>query len=105
MVGVEGSDTGVDMTPEMIAKARVGAGELAVRNVEFVESEAERLPFAAESFGRRHLQRGDRPDPGQGRCLRRALPRPAARRSPPARRRHDPAVSEEGRRNIDLWTG
>jgi SAM-dependent methyltransferase len=49
-VGGEGSVTGVDMTPEMIAKARASYTNLGVRNVEFIESEAEQLPFADGSF-------------------------------------------------------
>src|SRR5206468_902729 len=50
MVGPEGSVTGVDMTPEMLAKARAAAAELGATNVEFVEAEAERLPFPDASF-------------------------------------------------------
>src|SRR5205823_5898819 len=50
MVGEQGRVVGIDMTPEMLAKARAAAGEMGVTNVEFVESEAERLPFADESF-------------------------------------------------------
>src|SRR5207244_9701426 len=50
MVGDEGHVTGIDMTPEMLAKARSAAAELGRRNVEFVESEAERLPFPDASF-------------------------------------------------------
>ena len=38
------------MTPEMLAKARAAAAELGVKNVKFVESEAEQLPFDDESF-------------------------------------------------------
>src|SRR6266498_983693 len=45
MVGVQGRVTGVDMTPQMLAKARAAADEMGVRNVEFVEAEAEALPF------------------------------------------------------------
>ena len=45
MVGREGRVTGIDMTPEMLAKARHAAATMGVANVEFVEGEAERLPF------------------------------------------------------------
>src|ERR1043165_669246 len=44
MVGAEGSVTGIDMTPEMLAKARAAAAELGAANVEFLEAEAESLP-------------------------------------------------------------
>ena len=50
MVGEHGHVTGIDMTPEMLAKARAAAGEMGATNVEFVESEAEQLPFPDESF-------------------------------------------------------
>src|SRR5213079_2562889 len=50
MVGPEGRVTGIDMTPEMLTKARGAAAELGLANVEFVESEAESLPFADRSF-------------------------------------------------------
>src|SRR3989449_3779087 len=50
MVGPEGHVSGIDMTPEMLAKARAAAAELGVANVEFLEGEIERLPFASESF-------------------------------------------------------
>src|SRR5439155_17128222 len=50
MVGEEGRVTGIDMTPEMLAKARSAAAEMGVTNVEFVESEAEQLPFEDGSF-------------------------------------------------------
>src|ERR687884_131920 len=45
MVGSAGSVTGIDMTPEMLAKARAAAAEMGATNVEFLDAEAERLPF------------------------------------------------------------
>src|SRR2546423_10172760 len=50
MVGEHGRVTGVDMTPQMLAKARAAAAELGAANVEFVEAEAEQLPFPDERF-------------------------------------------------------
>src|SRR2546429_2954779 len=50
MVGEQGHLTGIDMSPPMLAKARAAAAEMGAANVEFVESEAERLPFPDESF-------------------------------------------------------
>ena len=38
------------MTPEMLAKARAAAAEMGAQNVDFVEAEAEQLPFADASF-------------------------------------------------------
>src|SRR5437899_8629760 len=49
MVGADGRVTGIDMTAAMLAKARAAAAEMGAANVEFVESEAERLPFPDES--------------------------------------------------------
>ncbi len=48
-VGSEGRVIGVDMTPEMIAKARANAAKLGYRNVEFRLGEIERLPLEAGS--------------------------------------------------------
>ena len=50
MVGERGHVTGIDMTPEMLGKARAAAADMGATNVEFVEAEAERLPFADASF-------------------------------------------------------
>ena len=106
MVGAGGHVTGMDMTPEMLAKARAAAAELGAENVDFVEGEIERLPFGdasvdvvisngvidlvpdkdavfAEIF--RVLRSGGRIHLAD-----------VTIQSP---------VSEEGRRNIDLWTG
>lgn len=46
MVGSTGSVIGVDMTPAMVAKAREGAKDANVRNVEFRQGLAETLPVA-----------------------------------------------------------
>ena len=43
-VGAEGRVVGVDMTPEMLERARAGAEEAGIRNVEFREGLAEQLP-------------------------------------------------------------
>ncbi|HEY8800317.1 MAG TPA: methyltransferase domain-containing protein, partial [Candidatus Limnocylindrales bacterium] len=45
MVGPAGRVIGIDMTPEMLAKAQAAAQELGASNVDFVEGEVERLPF------------------------------------------------------------
>src|SRR5919205_3321839 len=45
MVGEQGHVTGIDMTSAMLAKARAAAAEMGATNVEFVDGEAERLPF------------------------------------------------------------
>jgi arsenite methyltransferase len=50
MVGEHGHVTGIDMTPEMLAKARAATDEMGATNVEFVESEAEHLPFPDATF-------------------------------------------------------
>jgi SAM-dependent methyltransferase len=106
MVGPDGHVTGIDMTREMLAKARAAVAELGVRNVELVEGEAEQLPFPAESFDVvisngvvdlipdkdavfSELWRVLRPG-GRIQLADVTIQRP---------------VSEEGRRNIELWTG
>jgi SAM-dependent methyltransferase len=106
MVGGEGRVVGIDMTPEMVVKARASAANAGLSNVEFVEGEGEQLPFGdgtfdvvisngvidlipdkdavfAEIF--RVLRSG-----GRLQIADVTIQRP---------------VSEEGRRNIDLWTG
>jgi arsenite methyltransferase len=106
MVGERGHVTGIDMTPAMLAKARRAAAEMRATNVEFVECEAEALPFPDESFDvvisngvidlipdkdavfaelHRVLVAGGRIQVADVTILN--------------------PVSAEGRRNIDLWTG
>jgi arsenite methyltransferase len=106
MVGPNGSVVGLDMTPEMLAKARAGAAASGLENVRFVEGDAERLPFADESFDVvisngvidlipdkdavfSELHRVLAPG-GRIQVADVTIQRP---------------VSEEGKRNIDLWTG
>src|SRR5438093_7342348 len=50
MVGPEGRVAGIDMTPEMLAKARGAAAEMGATNVDFVEGEVEQLPCPDGSF-------------------------------------------------------
>jgi SAM-dependent methyltransferase len=106
MVGPTGRVTGVDMTPQMLAKARAAAAAIQADNVEFVEAEAEQLPFADESFdvvisnGVIDLI----PDKDAVFAeLHRVLA--GGGRIQIADVTIQNPVSEEGRRNIDLWTG
>jgi arsenite methyltransferase len=106
MVGPEGHVTGIDMTPEMVAKARAAAAAMGAENVEFVEGEVERLPFANESFdviisnGVIDLV----PDKDAVFFELDRVLRPGGRIQIADVTIQQP-VSEEGRRNIDLWTG
>jgi arsenite methyltransferase len=106
MVGEQGHVTGIDMTPAMLAKARTAAAEMGLKNVEFVESEAERLPFADASFdvvisnGVIDLI----PDKDAVFAELHRVLVPGGRMQIADVTIQNP-VSEEGRRNIDLWTG
>jgi arsenite methyltransferase len=106
MVGPRGLVTGIDMTPEMLAKARAAADELGADNVEFLESEAERLPFADESFdvviSNGVIDLIPDKDAVFSELFR--VLRPGGRIQIADVTIQNP-VSEEGRRNIDLWTG
>src|SRR5262245_27313715 len=106
MVGMQGSVSGVDMTPEMLAKARQAAEEMGVSNVEFVEAEAERLPFPDESFdvviSNGVIDLIPDKDAVFGGLFR--VLKPGGRMQIADVTIQNP-VSEEGRRNIDLWTG
>ena len=50
MVGPSGRVTGIDLVPEMLARARENARLARVANVTFQESSGEQLPFPANSF-------------------------------------------------------
>jgi arsenite methyltransferase len=106
MVGPEGSVTGIDMTPEMLARARTATGELGVTNVQFVEGEIERLPFedgtvdVVISNGVIDLI----PDKDAVFAEIFRVLKPGGRIQIADVTIQNP-VSEEGRRDIDLWTG
>jgi ubiquinone/menaquinone biosynthesis C-methylase UbiE len=106
MVGDEGRVIGVDMTPEMLAKARASAATIGASNVEFREAHAEALPVGhgwadvVISNGVVNLC----PDKLQVfREIHRVL-RPGGRLQIGDIRVEKP-VSESAKRNIDLWKG
>ena len=106
MVGAEGRVTGIDMTPEMLAKARSAAALLGSGNVDFVEGEIEALPFADEAFDVVVSNGVVDLVPDKDAVFEeiyRVLA-PGGRIQIADVTIQNP-VSEEGRRNIDLWTG
>ena len=106
MVGPGGSVTGIDMTPEMLEKARAGAAELGAGNMTFVEGEAERLPFEDGSFDVVISNGVIDLIPDKDAVfseLHRVLV-PGGRLQIADVTIQQP-VSEEGKRKIDLWTG
>jgi len=106
MVGPGGRVTGVDMTSEMLAKARAAAVEMGAANVEFIESEAERLPFGDKSFdvviSNGVIDLIPDKEAVFSELFRVLMP---GGRIQLADVTIQKPVSEEGRRNIDLWTG
>ena len=106
MVGPQGSVTGIDMTPEMLENARASAAEMGADNVSFVEGEVERLPFADGSFdvviSNGVIDLVPDKDAVFGEIFRVLAP---GGRLQIADVTIQQPVSEEARRNIDLWTG
>ena len=106
MVGADGHVTGIDMTAAMLVKARGAATAMGVTTVEFVEGEAERLPFSDASFdvvisnGVIDLV----PDKDAVFVELYRVLAPGGRMQIADVTIQQP-VSEEGKRNIDLWTG
>lgn len=106
MIGPTGSVVGIDMTPEMVATAQAGARAMGAENVEFLGGEAEELPFPDGSFdvvisnGVIDLI----PDKEAVFSELYRVLRPGGRLQLADVTIQQP-VSEEGRRNIDLWTG
>jgi arsenite methyltransferase len=106
MVRPDGHVTGVDMTPEMVAKAAAAAAEMDADNVDFHEGEAEQLPFPDDSFDVAISNGVIDLIPDKESVfseLHRVLV-PGGRLQIADVTIEQP-VSDEGRRNIDLWTG
>ena len=101
----QGRVTGIDMTPEMLAKARGAAAELGAGERRVRRGRGRAAAVRGRELRRRHLERRHRPDPRQGRRLRRALPRARARRANPDRRRHDPATRSATRAGATSISG
>lgn len=106
MVGAEGSVTGLDMTPEMLVKARSAKEEIGLANVDFVEGEIEQLPFEDASvdvvISNGVIDLVPDKDAVFAEIFR--ILKPGGRIQLADVTIQNP-VSEEGRRNIDLWTG
>ena len=106
MVAPEGRVTGIDMTAEMLAKARAAAAEMGATNVEFIDAEAEQLAFADAAFDAVISNGVIDLIPDKDAVfteLYRVLV-PGGRIQIADVTIQNP-VSAEGRRDIDLWTG
>jgi arsenite methyltransferase len=106
MVGPTGRVTGIDMTREMLSRARAAAAAMGATNVDFVEGDVEQLPFPAESFDVA-ISNGVIdliPDKDAVFAEIFRVLRPGGRLQIADVTIQQP-VSEEGRRDIDLWTG
>jgi len=94
------------MTPEMLEKARESASTMGADNVRFVEGEVEQLPFADGSFdvviSNGVIDLVPDKDAVFGQLIRVLAP---GGRLQIADVTIQQPVREEGRRNIDLWTG
>ena len=105
MVGPTGSVTGIDMTPEMLEKSRTAAVQMGL-DVTFLEADAERLPFEDASFdvviSNGVIDLIPDKDAVFSEIFRVLVP---GGRIQIADITIQKPVSEEGKRNIDLWTG
>jgi len=106
MVGASGSVSGIDMTPEMVVKARGSVAEMGLGNVTIVEGSAEHLPFDDACFdvvisnGVIDLI----PDKDAVFSEITRVLRPGGRIQLADVTIQNP-VSEESKRDIDLWAG
>jgi arsenite methyltransferase len=50
MVGPDGRVIGIDLTPDMVQRAKLNLGKTSLKNVRFLESSAENLSFPDETF-------------------------------------------------------
>jgi SAM-dependent methyltransferase len=106
MVGPAGHVSGVDYTPAMLAAANAAALEAGLENATFVDGRAEALPFADASFDVA-ISNGVfdlLPDKDAAFSEVFRVLRPGGRMQFADVTIQRP-VSEEGRRNIDLWAG
>jgi arsenite methyltransferase len=106
MVAPSGRVTGIDMTPEMLSRAQAAAAAMGATNVDFVEGDVEQLPFPAESFDVA-ISNGVIdliPDKDAVFAELFRVLRPGGRLQIADVTIQQP-VSEEGRRDINLWTG
>jgi SAM-dependent methyltransferase len=105
-VGARGKAVGVDMTPEMLERARAGAREAGLPQVELHRGEARSLPLSSESIdavisnGVLNLT----PDKNEAFAELARVLRPGGRLLL-ADIVVESELSEGIRRNIDLWTG
>jgi arsenite methyltransferase len=106
MVGPTGSVTGIDVTPEMAAKARRSVTVMGLETVRIVEGSAEQLPFPDASFdvviSNGVIDLIPDKDAVFSEIVR--VLRPGGRIQLADVTVQRP-VSEEGKRNIDLWAG
>jgi arsenite methyltransferase len=106
MVGPTGSVTGIDMTPEMVVKARGSVAEMGLDNATIIEGSAEHLPFDDATFdvvisnGVIDLI----PDKDAVFSEITRVLRPGGRIQLADITIQNP-VSEESKRDIDLWAG
>ena len=106
MVRPGGSVIGIDMTPEMVAKAQASVAEMGIDHVSFVEAAAEALPFEDARFDVVISNGVIDLIPDKEAVFSEILRvlRPGGRVQIADVTIQNP-VSDEGRRNIDLWTG